>query len=208
MSSKTPVNNPTPAEAALRQKVKQAAKERFVLRKGRQQSKAANEARRLNAAKSEWKKSSDTSYAGAASWALAKAPAKAEPNAPAPAKAQPKAPASAPAKSIWTKAGGAKKKKSKAKAKKAWVPPDQYIASLKKQVRVLNQRKTKAKHDKKPEEAERFQRQINTLWGKMKRAEDRQRQNGSRRWNNQHGGLRKKHPLADYVKAAKAAKPK
>lgn len=190
MSSKTPVNCgdfPTLAQANLQQKVKQAAKERFALRKGRQQSKAA--------------KSSDTSYVGATTWNLLKKP-KAEPKAEP--KDEPNAPAPAPAKSIWTKAGGAKKKpKAQAKAKKPWVHPDKYIASLKGQVRVLNQRKAKANRDKKPEEAERFQRQINTLWGKMKRAEQRQRQSGSRRWNNQHGGLRKKHPLADYVKATK-----
>ena len=67
------------------------------------------------------------------------------------------------------------------------VPPEQYIASLKGQVWVLNQKKAKALHDGNTKDAESFQRQINRLWGKMKRAEDRLRQSGSRRWNAQHG---------------------
>jgi hypothetical protein len=199
MSTKTPVNCgnfPTLTQANLQQKVDQDAKRQHALRKGRKQSSAAAEARRLEAAKSAWKKSPDTSYAGAAKAILKekpKAPAKAKPNASA------KAPAPTPTKSTWTNVGGTKKSKAQAKGKSApkRLPLPDYITSLKKQVNVLNQRKAKAEHNGKTKDAESFQHQINRLWGMMKRAEERLRQSGCRRWNNQHGGLRKKHTLGD-----------
>lgn len=187
MSTKTPVNCgnfPTLTQANLRQKVKQDAKRQHALRKGRKQSEAAAEARRLKAAKSAWDESSDKTYVGAATWRhlkKAKAPAKApanslllkeKPNAHA------KAPAPTPSKSTWTKVGGAKKKsKAQAKGKSApkRLPLPDYIASLKKQVKDLNQRKAKAEHNGKTKDAESFQRQINRLWWMMKRAEERLR---------------------------------
>jgi hypothetical protein len=204
MSSKTQVNCgdfPTLAQANLQQKVKQAAERQFALRKGRQQSEAAAKARGLNAARSAWEKSSDNSYAGAATWALLKKPkAPAPAPAKAPAKAQPKAPAPAPTKSPWTKV---RAKKKKPKAKKARLPLPDFIASLKKQIKVLNQKKAKALRDGKTIDAESFQRQINRLWGMMKRAEERLRKSGCRDWNARKGGLRKEVSIADYVKAAK-----
>lgn len=75
------------------------------------------------------------------------------------------------------------------------------VEVLKQKVDILNQRKAKAERDGKTKDAESFQRQINLLWGMMKRAEERLRQSGSRRWNNQHGGLRKKHTLGDFFKS-------
>ena len=194
-----------PAQANLQQKVKQEAIRQFARRKGLQQSKAAAvernkrakaEAKARNIATFQSLPQDQQTWLGAVKASLPKAPAKAQPKALAPA----------PTKSTWTNVGGEKKKakaqpKAQPKDKKAWVPPDQYIASLKKQVNVLNQRKAKANRDGKTKDAESFQRQINTLWGKMKRAEERLRQSGSRHWNNQHGGLRKEHPLGDYIKS-------
>jgi len=198
MSSGTQVNcgaDPTPAEAkaqaqaALQQKVKEEAKRLL--------------AKRLLALRKGPKKSSDNSYAGAAKTLLAEQ----DPD-PAPAKD----PAPAPDQG-WTMVGRdgkpigpngfKKKKKPKAQPwgapKKRRLPPKEFIDFLKKQVEVLNHRMRKAKRDNKSKEAEDLQRQINRLWGKMKRAEKRLLQSGCRRWNAQQGGLRKKHTLGDYI---------
>jgi hypothetical protein len=227
-SSGTQVNNcgdfPTLAQAALQEEVERAAKEELASRKAQQQSNAAAEAQMRKAAKSAWEESLDKNYAGAATWSLflkkAKAPAKAPAEAPAkdPAEAPAKDPAPAPADQGWTMVGPSgkpigpngkpngfkKEKKPKAQpwgAPKAWLPPDKYIAFLKGKLKVLNHEMHKAKRDNKSKDAEDLQRQINRLWGKMKRAEERLRQSGCRRWNAQQGGLRKEHTLGDYFKS-------
>lgn len=200
MSSKIQINCqefPTLEHAHLMMEAKKEAKRQFALQKGRKQSNAADEVRRLNEAKTAWNMSSDNSYVGATKALLSKpqTPVKAPVSAPV------KAPAPAPFKSTWKKVGGSKKK-PKGKERK-WVPPEQYIASLKKQIKDLNQMKVKAKHDGKTKDEDSFQRQINSLWGKMKRAEKRLRQSDARCWNAQYGGLRKEHKLTDFIVKSK-----
>lgn len=207
--------DPTPAQAALLLKVKAAAQEAFARQQGLKQSKAAAEAKKLKEAKLAWNGSSDKTYVGATTWSLPleepKAPAKAP--APAPAKAQPKDQPKAPAESDqgWTKVGpngkpiGTKKYKKKPKAQSNGAPkgapkkrrplPD-FIASLKRQIKVLNERKAKAERDGNHSRAEDLQRQINRLWGMMKRAEERLRQSGCRRWNAQQ---RRTGTLANFI---------
>ena len=173
-SSGTQVNcgkNPTPAQAALQQEVERAAKEELASRKAQQQSNVAAEAQMREAAKSAWEKSPDKNYAGAATWGLflkkPKAPAKAPAEAPAkdPAEAPDKDPAPAPADQGWTMVGKPKKK-PKTKKPKARLPPKEFIAFLKGQVKALNHRMRKAKRDNKSKDAEDLQHQINRLWGR------------------------------------------
>lgn len=205
MSSKTQVNCrdfPPLAQANLQRKVREEAKRQFALRKGHEQSKAAAKARNIAAFQS--LPPDQQTWSGAVQAFLSKAPAKAPAKDPDPAPA--KAPAPAPTKSTWTKVRAKKKKpkkKPKAQPKRAWLPRDQYIASLKRQVEVLKQRMAKAKRDNKPEDAESFQRQINTRWGKMKRAEHSQRKSACRRWNAQQRRTATQHghtgTLADHI---------
>ena len=207
MSSEAPVNcasyaqkNPTPAEAKRRQTILKDAKRRLALLNGCKQSKAANEARNFEARQNAWEMSSKKTFLGAATW---QKPPKAEPKAPAPApaKAQPKAPAPAPTKSPWTKVGRKKKKKPKAQAKKVLLPLPDFIASLKKQVKVLNQKKANALRDGKPKDAQYFRQKIYLLRGMMKRAEERQRQEALDNWNTKQGGLREKNTLGQCLKS-------
>lgn len=222
MSSTTQVKNPTPAQVRqmdLQKEVEDAAR---ALRKELQRSKAAAKVRNLKLAKSEFESLNKTYLRAATMWNLegptaapapapAKAPAKAAP-AKAPAK---EAPAPAMSDQGWTKVGSngkpnGSKKKPKAKKprdapKKKRLPPKEFIASLKRQLKVLRQRKAKAERDGKTKDAESFQRQFNRLYGMMMRAEERLRESACLRWNAQQGS---KTTWADYVKAAKAAKPK
>ena len=69
--------------------------------------------------------------------------------------------------------------------------------------RIHRPHAAQAERDDQTKNADRFQRQINSLWGKMKRAEERLRQSGCHRWNAQHGGLRKEQKLADFIVKSK-----
>lgn len=77
------------------------------------------------------------------------------------------------------------------------------VEVLKQKVDILKQRKAKADRDGNTKDAESFQRQINRLYGMMKRAEKRLRQEALNNWNNQQRRTATQHgrtgTLADFI---------